>query len=323
MDFTGERYVPNLDAAEISYEHWHRYLYATQFVKNKVVLDIASGEGYGSDLLAKTAKKVVGVDISEGAIAHANKVYKKDNLKFLVGSVAKIPIEGKGVFDVIVSFETIEHVGKEDQKSFLEEVKRLLKPQGIFICSTPDKKAYSDLPRYKNEFHVKEFYEKEYKSFLGSYFKNIKILGQKIYDSSNIWDMQEKDKNFEEYFLEFSKNRFRLSEKNKDALYFISISSNGRLPQSISSFLTDLSDRRVVVRDGLAAHYMGEVERAKLELAKSVESLQNDKTELENKSNQIAKLETVGLEKDKKIEELNSVITEKNREIEELNGVVT
>ena len=52
LEFTGERYIPDLKEAQISYEHWHRYLYASYFVKDKVVLDIACGEGYGSDFLS-------------------------------------------------------------------------------------------------------------------------------------------------------------------------------------------------------------------------------------------------------------------------------
>jgi len=60
LEWTGERYVPGMEGAEIGYEHLHRYAFATQFVRNKRVLDLASGEGYGSHLLAKTAKQVVG-----------------------------------------------------------------------------------------------------------------------------------------------------------------------------------------------------------------------------------------------------------------------
>ena len=65
LEPTGERYLPWLEEASIGYEHLHRYAYATQFVKNKRVLDLASGEGYGSYLLAKTAKSVTGIDIDE------------------------------------------------------------------------------------------------------------------------------------------------------------------------------------------------------------------------------------------------------------------
>ena len=188
MKFTGERFIPELDLSQISYEHWHRYLYATQFVKDKVVLDIACGEGYGSFLLSESTKKVFGVDIDPATINHASSRYIKDNLEFKVGSTGKIPIKGEKIFDVIVSFETIEHVAEKEQKQFLAEVKRLLKSDGLFIVSTPNKLLYTDVPEYKNEFHIKEFYIDEFKSFLESTFKNVNILGQKIYPVSYIWE---------------------------------------------------------------------------------------------------------------------------------------
>src|SRR5215469_15310886 len=156
MNFSGERYIPELDAADISYEHWHRYLLATALVKDKVVLDIASGEGYGSALLAQTARQVTGVDISLDAIIHATHQYKLGNLEFRQGSVDSIPIPGHALLDVVVSFETIEHVEEPEQIGFAKEVKRLLKPSGLLVVSTPDKAVYSDHPGYQNPFHRKE-----------------------------------------------------------------------------------------------------------------------------------------------------------------------
>lgn len=260
MDFTGERYVPNLDSAEISYEHWHRYLYATQFVEGKVVLDIASGEGYGSDLLAKTATRVVGVDISQVAVNHASKTYKKDNLEFLVGSVTDIPVDGESIFDVIISFEIIEHVSEDDQKKFLQEVKRLLKPDGVFICSTPDKKAYSDVPKYKNEFHIKEFYEEEFKDFLSEYFKSVNVSGQKIWTASYIWNKNSNNLNFKEFEVEHKDGFFFPSNKQKDLLYMVAICSDHMVEDDHFSILTDLSGEILHSKDKLISKLTEELE---------------------------------------------------------------
>src|SRR5213594_386797 len=98
LEWTGERYVPWMEGAEIGYEHLHRYAFATQFVRNKRVLDLASGEGYGSHLLAKTAKQVVGIDIDEQAVRHAANNYIKPNLEYKAGSILEIPIKSDGVF---------------------------------------------------------------------------------------------------------------------------------------------------------------------------------------------------------------------------------
>jgi len=84
MEFTGERYVPSL-RGQIYYEHLHRYAIAARFCGGKRVLDIASGEGYGSALLARTAAEVVGVDIDRRSVDHARATYYAANLRFMCG----------------------------------------------------------------------------------------------------------------------------------------------------------------------------------------------------------------------------------------------
>lgn len=81
----------------IELEHLHRYRFAGQLVTDKVVLDIASGEGYGSAYLAKFARRVLGVDIANDAVDHANQKYSQDNLEYLVGSCSAIPLEDHSV----------------------------------------------------------------------------------------------------------------------------------------------------------------------------------------------------------------------------------
>lgn len=243
MEFNGERYVSDLNSAQISYEHWHRYLYATQFVKGKNVLDIACGEGYGSDLLAQTAKTVTGIDISPETIDFAKAKYKKENLSFIEGSVGKIPVNGEKVFDVVVSFETIEHVDALMQESFLKEVKRLLKDDGIFIVSSPDKLFYSDIPNYKNEFHIKEFYEKEFFEFLHKYFKCVSLLGQKVISGSNMWRLNSNEQvgSFVEYKIANKEKKFVIDEQAKEAKYMVAVCSDKAIKTTDHSVLVDTS----------------------------------------------------------------------------------
>lgn len=163
---TGER-LEFYDFSNVTVEHLHRYAIANDFVCGKVVLDIASGEGYGSCLLSKNALKVIGVDIDLESVKNANKKYSKNNLKFFAGSADKIPLEDNSV-DVIVSFETIEH--HDQHNEMLLEIKRVLKEDGILIISSPDKKYYSDLTGQVNPFHVKELYFDEFKSLIDRYF---------------------------------------------------------------------------------------------------------------------------------------------------------
>ena len=87
-----ERYLPEITGAHIAYEHWHRYLFATQFVAGKRVLDIACGEGYGSSLLAERAEHVTGVDIDPEVVRRAASRYARPNLTFLCIFDGGIPI---------------------------------------------------------------------------------------------------------------------------------------------------------------------------------------------------------------------------------------
>ena len=211
MEFTGEKFISSLTEPEISYEHWHRYLYTTRFVKDKVVLDIACGEGYGSFLFSTSnAKKVIGVDIDEEVVRNAKNSYKNSDLEFVNGDVTSIPIESNKI-DVIVSFETIEHINEHQQKLFLLEIARVLKPDGILIISTPNKLTYSDLPDYKNKFHIKEFYVDEFLDFLRKKFEYIELLGQRIFTSSYIWS-DKNNNNFIEYNIKQTENGYVVTE---------------------------------------------------------------------------------------------------------------
>ncbi len=241
MKFTGERYVSNLNSAQISYEHWHRYFYATQFVEGKDVLDIACGEGYGANLIAQSAKSVIGVDISKEAIDFAKKHYPRSNLSFLQGSIEKIPIDGVKKFDVVASFETIEHVDAPVQECFLKEVKRLLKDDGVLVISTPNKLFYSDIPKFKNEFHLREFYEQEFVEFLRKDFKHVSLLGQKVFTGSDMWllDASKRAGSFVEYQITNDGKRFIADDQKKQALYLVAICSNVKVETLEHSLLLD------------------------------------------------------------------------------------
>ena len=178
MKFTGERFVPEAELdSEIEIEHVQRYLSVRGLVKDKVVLDAASGSGYGTAILAKAASCVYGLEISHEAVNYAAQRYSSDNLGYLQGSVDNLPLKD-GSVDVVVSFETIEHVTEEVQLKFLAEIKRILKKDGTLAISTPDKRIYSDHSGYKNEYHIKEFYRDEFYSILSSFFTEVKFFDQ-------------------------------------------------------------------------------------------------------------------------------------------------
>ena len=167
-----ERMVPEEAHARIFWEHVARYRFAKDFVRGKRVLDIACGEGYGAAGLAKAgAASVVGIDVSADVCDHARRKY---GLDARAGDAQAIPLPDRSI-DVVVSFETIEHV--DQPVVFLGECARVLVPDGMLIVSTPNRPVYSSEGR-KNPFHRLEFDEREFTEVLHSQFKAVRLYTQ-------------------------------------------------------------------------------------------------------------------------------------------------
>jgi GT2 family glycosyltransferase/ubiquinone/menaquinone biosynthesis C-methylase UbiE len=175
LHFTGERFTTAANG-QIEFEHLHRYLMARSLCRGKDVADIASGEGYGSALLAQVAKSVTGVEIDHASVAHATQSYPYSNLKFVQGDARKPPIPSASI-DVVISFETFEHFYEHDQ--FLFEVVRILKPDGALLISTPDRDVYSPSGRPANPYHVHELSHEEFLLSLRRYFPQLKVFRQR------------------------------------------------------------------------------------------------------------------------------------------------
>ena len=186
LDFTGERFIPGA-AGEIVYEHCHRYAFAGRFVAGKRVLDAACGEGYGTALLGTCARDAIGVDIDAPTIAHARDTYRgRPNVRYAVGSVTALPFAAAS-FDVVVSFETIEHLAAADQPGMLREFARVLVPEGLLMLSSPNKRRYSDERSYRNPFHRHELYRDELVPLLDAAFPHRRWLHQQPAFASAIW----------------------------------------------------------------------------------------------------------------------------------------
>lgn len=176
MRFTGERFIPT-EEGKIQLEHYHRYAVVRDLVAGKRVLDVACGEGYGSSMLAEVAVAVTGVDISSEAVLHAEATYVKPNLTYLEGSATALPFADAS-FEVVVSFETIEHLA--GQAEMVSELRRVLRPEGILIISSPNRPVYSEESGEHNEFHVKELDFAEFDALLKVQFPAVRYLGQRM-----------------------------------------------------------------------------------------------------------------------------------------------
>lgn len=186
LEFSGERFTPEC-VREILYEHLHRYAFAAPLAAGRRVLDAACGEGYGSAMLAAKAASVLGLDVSAEAVAHARNRYgRRPNLAFAIADVTRLDHLPDASFDLIVSFETLEHV--EAQEAMLDSFARLLAPGGMLLVSTPDKRVYSELAGFRNEFHVRELYRDEFEQMLAARFAHQRLFGQKLLFQSVMWD---------------------------------------------------------------------------------------------------------------------------------------
>jgi ubiquinone/menaquinone biosynthesis C-methylase UbiE len=181
MEPTHERMTPEMSDPLIEAEHWERYRFVTNFIKDRKVADIACGSGYGSRFLRDSgAKEVTGGDISRDAIEFAIHKYARDGVDFRelnAENLESIPSES---FDIVTSFETIEHLSNVD--SYLKEMNRILKPGGRYFVSTPDRRIASALhpftKRPHNQFHQIEYSRSEFIKLVSTYFKVVGVFGQ-------------------------------------------------------------------------------------------------------------------------------------------------
>ncbi len=189
-EFTGERFLPSL-SGEIAYEHWHRYAFARRFVEGRRVLDAACGEGYGTALLGAAAASVTGVDIDMASIDRARTTYADGNrIRFIASSCTGLPLPNASI-DVVVSFETIEHLDAADQLAMLIEFARVLTPEGLLVISSPNKRLYSDERSYANEYHLHELYRDDLARLLARRFPAQRWHHQRLGYWSGIWAERE------------------------------------------------------------------------------------------------------------------------------------
>lgn len=175
MEFTGERVVPGQVDTDLWQEHLARYVLARSLVGGGRVLDAGCGSGYGSALLAETAKEVLAVDLSAEALEYARAHYPMPHLTFQQGDCCALP-QSDAELDWVVAFEVIEHL--PDAEKFLREARRVLRPKGRLLVSTPNRRFYTEEHDYHNPFHTREFDATEFEALLKGVFPHCALLTQ-------------------------------------------------------------------------------------------------------------------------------------------------
>ena len=181
LEFTGERVVPGVADPDLLNEHRARYRFAAHYVRcfgpQAVVLDAGCGSGYGTAEFATVAASVTAFDISEEAVKAAREQYARTGVRWLRAGCESLPF-ADGSFDLVVAFEVIEHL--ERWRELLSEAKRVLKPSGVLLVSTPNKAYYAEsrADAGPNPFHVHEFNYGEFCSALAEVFPHTSLWTQ-------------------------------------------------------------------------------------------------------------------------------------------------
>ncbi len=174
---TGERILLEKESPLMIARHFCAYRFAKAFVAGNRVLDIGCGEGYGSDFLAGCAEEVLAIDYDASVIDYAKDKYCKDNLSFIVMDIKDLR-ELTGKFNVICSFQNIEHI--KDTDRLLRDISGLLGDKGVFVCSTCNMKDASPGKSTPfNKFHVREYFIHEFESMFKQYFGSVELCGLK------------------------------------------------------------------------------------------------------------------------------------------------
>lgn len=152
--------------------HKARYEFAANYANRKTIADIACGTGYGTNLLATAggAEHVHGVDIDSEAISYASNRYRANNVTFHCSSADSTALPDR-YFDVVISFETIEHLPNDQM--LLKEISRILKPEGLLISSTPN-----NWPLECAKYHVRTYDLEAFKKTLSEYFSVVEMFNQ-------------------------------------------------------------------------------------------------------------------------------------------------
>ena len=175
LAWTGERLTTET-GGQVEIEHLHRYFFARSLCRGLDVLDVASGEGYGAALLAQVARSVVGVEIAEDTVEYARAAYGAPGLTFLHGDARRIPCPDNS-FDAVVSFETLEHFYEHGE--FMAEVRRVLRPGGLLVISSPERDVYSPAGGTPNPYHVHELTHAEFGTLLRANFGHVSMYAQR------------------------------------------------------------------------------------------------------------------------------------------------
>lgn len=295
--FTGER-LTAAARGQVQIEHYHRYLFARSLVAGLDVMDVASGEGYGSALLAQVARSVIGIEYSGLTTSMAAANFPRPNLHFLQADARALPLADASV-DVVVSYETIEHFDRQDV--FLREVRRVLRPDGIFIVSTPDREVYSPVTSPANPYHVFEMTRLEFIALLQTTFRHVQLMQQRALIGSAL--LEETGSTAAPLvFDRRGETHFEACAGLPRAPYLVAIASDREptaLPSSLYIYRSDVDTDALQLSQA-----QEQLSRTRNELEHATVNLQQVTGHMENTRERLALSEAARIEAEQRAEEM-------------------
>jgi hypothetical protein len=262
-----------------------------------------------------------------GTIQHARQIYgQRGNVRFLVGSCDAIPLADHSV-DVVTSFETIEHHDKHEE--MMREIKRVLRPKGLLILSSPNRVIYSEASGHVNPFHVKELNGEELLALLRGHFAFVQVFGQRMAGGSFVYrlDGHEACGGCLRPLIEASETT-RTGDELLPAMYYLAVCSESPLPdedlRGLATVLLDPSADVIEemerdfssVSDSLTRHaanleeqnrhlsrYNDELMRQYEQATRHAENLNHHNEELRNHA------DTVTQQNERLTQQVNSILT--------------
>ncbi len=273
IEFTGERVIPGQVEADLWSEHFARYAFARRYAAGKAVLDAGCGSGYGSADLANEARSVTGIDFSPDAVSYAASNYRLlENLYFAAGSCEQLPFRS-AVFDLVVGFEVIEHLA--NYRAFIAEAARVLKPEGLFVVSTPNKRYYAETRAETgpNPYHRHEFEAAEFEAELRAAFGHVCLMVQNRVASFAFYKVKS--------FWPTDARMDGSAGSTEDAHFFIAICSQQPLPEMRSFVFVPKATNLLREREEHIRLLEGQVARARQDRDQVLELFRQQTAELE------------------------------------------
>jgi len=296
IDWTGERCVPWSPDVQVVYEHYHRYLWAAELVRGRRVLDLGSGEGFGSAILAGVAERVVGVDVDATTVEHSRLNYAAPNLSFEQGSALELERFEARSFDAVVCFELIEHIS--DHERVLAGIERVLVDDGLLVISTPDRRMYTDATGVHNPFHERELTAPELRALIGARFPHLRLFGQRAIAGSRIAALESApgDAATQPFALRRDGDDWHAAE-DPHAMYLVAAASRAELPELPDDSLLSDYDLQIV---GQQMRRASEAERTSAVLHEALEGVRE---EAEERSHALADAAALAEERRAELEE--------------------